>query len=789
MKRIGVWSYSAIVFAGLFLAMVLCAQADSLTKEFPMKAALKADPQVRPFALTDVRLLDGPFKQAMDRNAAWLKSLEADRFLAWFRKEAGLPPKGEVYGGWEQMGVAGHCLGHYLSACAMQFAATGDEEFKNRITYIVDELAACQEANKDGYLAAYPEGRRVFDEVSKGDIRSKGFDLNGLWVPWYTNHKVMAGLRDAYVYTQNEKALAVLVKMADWTIEVTKNLTDEQWQTMLACEHGGMNEILADVYALTADEKYMAIAKKFYHKDVLDPLSKKQDKLAGRHANTQVPKIIGAARIYELTGEENFKTISEFFWETVVKHYTFVNGGNSANEHFGQPDKLSEPLHDTTETCNTYNMLKLTRHLYARRPSPSYMDYYERALFNHILAHQHPKTGMIKYKGFLDMPAQKNFCSPFDSFWCCVGTGFENHTKYGECIYAYGAEVLYVNQFIASELNWRDKGITVKLETGFPESDMVKLTFTCQATVTFPLKIRKPYWTDGVTCTVNGKAQEIFPDSSGYLVLNRGFANADVVVLKMPMTLRTEAMPDKPERIAFLYGPIVLAADLSGDAPLPLLDGTPADLTAKIKPVEGKPLEFIGENISKGFEDNAESRDVKLVPLYKIADEKYTVYMDAYSAEARDTRRQQLQAELERQKADEARTVDVLRIGEMQPERDHNVDGENTTTGEHAGRKWRHASDGGWFAFDLKTAGDAAMELVLTYWGSDAGNRVFDILVDDVKIATQTLENLKAGEFVDVSYAIPAELTGGKEKVRIKLAAQPGKMAGGLYGAKMMKKQ
>ncbi|MCE5185258.1 MAG: glycoside hydrolase family 127 protein [Planctomycetaceae bacterium] len=786
MRSSEVCRYTQLIIIG-FLFAALCVRADSLTKEFPLKAQLKAEPKVHAFALHEVKLLDGPFKSAMDRNAAWLKSIEPDRLLSKFRTEAGLEPKAQPYGGWEKDTIAGHSLGHYLSAISMQYAATGDEEFKKRIDYIIDELAACQNAHGDGYLAAYPNGRKVFQEVSRGQIRSKGFDLNGLWVPWYTNHKVMAGLRDAYVYARNEKALGVLTKMADWTINTTKDLTDEQWQNMLACEHGGMNEVLADVYALTGDPNYLETAKKFYHKFVLDPLSQKQDKLAGLHANTQVPKTIGAARIFELAGDENFGTISEFFWNTVVNHYTFVNGGNSANEHFGKPDRLSDPQHDTTETCNTYNMLKLTRHLYARQPKPAYMDYYERALWNHILAHQHPLTGMIMYKGFLDQPAKKNFSTPFDSFWCCVGTGWENHAKYGECIYAYNGESLYINQFIASEVSW--KGLHLKQETTFPASDTVKLTVTCDKTITMPLKIRKPFWTDKVTCTLNGKPQEIFADSSDYLVLNRGFANGDVIELKLPMSLRFEAMPDKPERIAFLYGPIVLAADMSNDTPLPLLDGTPQEALARVKPVDGKLLEFVGEKLSLGFEENAQPADVRLIPLYQIADQKYTVYMDAFTADARKAKRAELQAELEKQKAEAARTVDTFRPGEMQSERDHNFDGQNILAGEYAGRKWRHADNGGHMAFDLKVLPDAAMELALTYWGSDAGGRVFDILVNETKIATQTLENVKPGVFTDVTYAIPAELTKGKETIRVKLAAHPGRTAGGIYGARTMKQQ
>lgn len=600
--------------------------ADSLTREFSQTNAAQGGINARAFSLHDVRLLDSPFKDAMQRDSQWLLSLEPDRFLAWFRKEAGLDAKGEVYGGWESKGVAGQNLGHYISACAMMYAATGDERFKQRVDYIIDELAMCQEKNGNGYVGAIPEGKRIFSEIASGDVRSAGFDLNGGWVPWYTQHKMMAGLRDAFAYGQNAKAFYVLIRLADWVIDTTKKLDEDQWQKMLACEHGGMMEVCADVYALTGDAKYLQLAKNFYDRKVLEPLAREKDILAGLHANTQVPKVIGAARIYELTQEQKFRTISVFFWDTVVNHHTFVNGGNSSNEHFGQPDKLSELMHDTTETCNTYNMLKLTRHLFAWYSDSRYMDYYERAVYNHILAHQHPVTGMLMYKGFLDMPSQKHFCTPTDSFWCCVGTGMENHAKYGDSIYFHDEQVLYVNLFIPSVLKWKDKGITITQKTCFPQDDKAVICIDMDESQYFSLRIRVPAWCQNMSIQINGERISKKPDEMGYVELNRTYSNGDVVELQLPMTLRTEGLVDKPNRIAFLYGPIVLAAELS-DNKLPVLVGDTESFCKAIQMSE--PLVFSADNIGYVEKDSRwEKQSVRWIPLYMIADQKYTVYMD-----------------------------------------------------------------------------------------------------------------------------------------------------------------
>ncbi|HOQ04924.1 MAG TPA: glycoside hydrolase family 127 protein [Anaerohalosphaeraceae bacterium] len=775
--------------AGVMVSVMVLNTAAAQSADLPYRVRPMVPIQAEDFPLSQVRLLPGPFRNAMELDKAYLLSLEPDRLLAWFRKEAGLEPKAPVYGGWESQTIAGHSLGHYLSACALLYANEQDPQILERVEYIVDELALCQRKHGDGYVAAIPNGKKVFEEIARGQIRSAGFDLNGLWVPWYTTHKLMAGLRDACLYCGNRKALTVLTKLADWADQITSNLTDEDWQKMLACEHGGMNEVLADLYALTGDSKYLELSKKFYHRSVLEPLAAQEDRLAGLHANTQIPKVIGAARIYELTKEDKFKTIASFFWDRVVHYHSYVNGGNSSGEYFGPPGRLNDRLHDTTETCNTYNMLKLTRHLFAWEPKAEMMDYYERALYNHILAHQHPKTGMFKYKGFLDMPARKSFSQPFDDFWCCVGTGMENHVKYPESIYSRSADgkTLYVNLFIASELNWPEKKLSVRQETNFPNEPQSRLVFTASEPVSMTVRIRKPYWCKDIQVFLNDKSLSAAADSDGYIPVSAEFRSGDTIRLELPMTLRTESMPDNPNRIAFFSGPILLAADLDGNRPVPVLIGENKAVLASLKPLAREPLVFEAGRLGYVL-DSSEPQDLTFRPLYQIVEQKYTVYLDLFTPEQWKQRKAEYEAEQKRRQEMEARTVDVLRIGEMQPERDHNLEGENTYTGIHNDRRWRDARDGGWFAFDMKVLPDVPMDLVVTYWGSESGPRRFDILVDGTKIAIQALGMDKPNQFYDVVYPIPEDLTKGKEKVKIRFQGHPQQIAGGVFGCRVIRR-
>jgi DUF1680 family protein len=772
------WRTLLILMAGSLITMQTALSAPSpendplrvrVTPKIPLKA--------QPFNLRDVHLLDGPFKHAMEMDGKYLLELEPDRLLHRFRLSAGLKPKG----------VAGHTLGHYLSACSMMYAASGDARFRQRVEYIVDELALCQSQRADGYVGGIPDADRIFKEVSEGNIRSQGFDLNGGWVPWYNLHKLFAGLIDAYYYCDSEKAKAVATRLADWAIHITSRLTGEQWQKMLACEQGGMNETMANLYAITGETKYLDLARKFHHKAVLDPLEHQEDRLAGLHGNTQIPKVIGTAREYELTGEELYHTIATFFWDAVVKHHTYVMGGHGSGEYFGPPDKLSDRLTPTTaETCNTYNMLKLTRHLFSWNPNAVYMDFYERALYNHILASQDPQTGMMCYYVSLQPGYHKTYSTPFDSFWCCVGTGIENHVKYGDTIYFHDDQTLYLNLFIPSELRWKEKGLTLRQETRFPEADTTHLLFTCERPVEMTLRIRYPSWTAGsMAIKVNGKMQKIAGKPGEYVALRRTWTSGDRVEIRLPMRPREEPMPDNPDRVALLDGPIVLAGDLGPQeqkaprVPVFVTEGKP--LVERLQPVTGKPLAFRTHAVGR-------PADVSLLPFYQVDHERYSVYWDLFTEAAWKQREAEYRAEEARQRELEARTVDYLAIGEMQPERDHHVQGEKSGAGEFGGRKWRHALNGGWFSFEMRIPPDRPADLVLTYWGSDSGGREFDILVDGMKIATQTLSNSQPGRFFDVVHPLSDELTRGKEKVTVRLQGHPGRTAGGLFGARVVRR-
>lgn len=753
-----------------------------------MKIQDQIAPAARFFPVQEVQLTDSPFKKAMDLDVAYLLSLEPDRLLHRFHLNAGLPVKGAVYGGWESMGISGHSLGHYLSALALGWAATQDARLLDKLNYTIDELERCQNARGTGYVGGIPAEDSAFAQIAAGNITSDGFDLNGLWVPWYTIHKVLAGLEDAYLYADNPKALQIATRLGDWAVRTTSNLTEADWQKMLACEHGGMNETLANLYALTGDARFLALSLQFHHKTVLDPLARREDILPGKHANTQIPKIIGCMRRYELTGHQSDLDIADFFWETVVQHHSYANGGNSNHEHFGKPDALSDELSESSsETCNTNNMLKLTRLLFALAPSAAYMDYYERALYNHILASQNPADGMMCYYIPLQAGGQKKYSTPFDDFWCCVGTGIENHVKYGESIYAKGTDgALYVNLFIPSVLNWKERGLTIRQETHFPETPQTTLIFSgAKKTQKFPIHLRFPTWADAVTVLVNGKKVNINAQPGSLITLDRKWKNGDRLEMRWKIQVRSEVMPDNPDRWALLYGPLLLAGALGTGAFDPVYE-SPVLVTDDKQPAHWlaqsptQPLAFETKGI--GY-----PHDVQLMPFYQMHGQRYTVYFDFFTKNALEKRQLEYETALRLKKDIEVRTIDELRIGEMQPERDHSFAGERTFTGEHSNRKWRDAREGGWFAFDLKCSPEMPSTLQCDYWGSDAGNRVFDILIDGQKIATQALNSEHPNRFYTVDYPIPMELTRGKNQVRVQFQALPGATAGGLYGVRIFK--
>ncbi|HTI12499.1 MAG TPA: beta-L-arabinofuranosidase domain-containing protein, partial [Puia sp.] len=524
----------------------------------PLVPVFKQTSTVIPFALSDVRLKESPFLEAQRTDAKYILALDEDRLLAPFLKDAGLSPLKPNYGNWESQGLDGHIAGHYLSAVAQMYAATGDTVFLNRLNYMLGWLGKCQERNGNGYVGGIPGGRQLWKEIAAGRVNA----IRSRWAPWYNLHKLYSGLIDSYFLTGSNQAKRILVRLADWCLNLTSGLSDDQMEQMLGEEQGGMNEALANAAYITRDPKYLELARRFSHRAILRPLLHQEDSLTGLHANTQIPKVVGFMRIAQLTGDSSWAHAAEFFWNTVTRRRTVVFGGNSVREHFNPTDDFSSMLEsrEGPESCNSYNMLKLTKELFLSDPAGRYMDYYERTLYNHILSSQDPKGGFVYFTPI--RPGHyRVYSSPQQSFWCCVGTGMENHGKYGELIYAHKDDQLYVNLFIPSTLNWKEKGVQLNQMTSFPFSDTTTLTLSLTQSQKFVLKLRCPSWIDGeASVWVNGQRVAVRPWEDGYLSLDRTWKNKDRIVLRLPMRTTAEPLPDGSRWVAFLHGPIVLAA-------------------------------------------------------------------------------------------------------------------------------------------------------------------------------------------------------------------------------------
>lgn len=766
--------------------------ADVVKPEAPI-AALAFDP-------AEVRLLPGPFASAQELDGKWLLSLSPDRLLSRFLSNAGLTPKAPSYGGWESTPIAGHIAGHYLSACSAMYRATGDSVYRERVDYMVSELARCQGATPDGLITAIPDYKQVFDNM----VATGKFSNKWLLVPWYDLHKLYAGLRDAYQDCGNVQARSVFLKMMDWAIAKTSPMDDNLFGVMLDTEHGGMAEVAADAYAMTGDKKYLDFAKRWTHKKIMDPLASGRDELDWLHSNTNIPKLIGYEREYELTGWQNYHASAQFFWQTVVRNRTYANGGNGDGEHFFDPRTFAKHVNstETTETCCTYNMLKLTDQLFQVSPKSEYGDYAERALFNHILASQETDNGMVCYFTPTKPGAFRVYNTPENSMWCCTGTGMENHARYGMYIFYHSPDnkVLYVNQYIAAKLDWKEAGIGVALNTTVPETDTAKMAITCVAPKRLAVKLRKPFWAGEAVATVNGKVTIAPSDSDGYITVDRLWKNGDVLEVKLPMSLRLEPLPNSPHISAVVYGPVLLAQSMGTEGmdthkdismgqdpygnlpalPVSTLVGDTSDILSKFKPIPGQPLTFK----SDGAGDPAE---IALTPFYKIQHQRYNMYWKVYTASEWTAVKAETAAKLKRAQDLDARTVDVVVPANQQSEVDHNIQMTNSRSGVHAGQGWRDAVDGQ-FSYTMKVDPSVTQELQCTYWGSDAANRSFDILIDGRVIGSQVLENLSPNNFVDVPYAIPTDLTKGKTSVTVCIKSKPGSVAGGVFGCRILRK-
>jgi uncharacterized protein len=735
----------------LFLAIAAVAAMVPLTRADELADTLskvKVPPvmpfKVNSFPLQEVRLLDSPFKHAMDMDAQYILSLDVDRLLHNFRVNAGLPSTAKPLGGWEEPSgeLRGHFVGHYLSAVAMMYASTGDRRFKEKGDALIAGLAECQAKLGSGYLSAYPES--FIDRVEK---------RVNVWAPYYTLHKIFAGLEDMYVYCDNQQALEMAKKFGDWVIERNSKLTDEQMQAMMQTEHGGMNETLANLYGFTGEDKYLKISLRFNHHRVMDPLSRNEDRLTPLHANTQIPKFIGNARQFELTGDAVTKNAASFFWETVVHNRSYVIGGNSDGEAFKATNTMSEMGSSTTETCNTYNMLKLTRHLFCWDPKVEYADYYERALYNHILASQNPEDGMMCYYVPLRNGSRKSdtYSTPLDTFACCTGTGVENHGKYGDSIYFHTDKDLYVSLFIPSDLDWKEKGVKLHQENKFPDEGATKLVFACKNPVQLKLQIRHPSWAvNGFEVTVNGEKQKLDSEPGTWAVVDRTWKSGDTVQVTMPFSLHSEHFYDNPNRFALLNGPLVLASQVDRNKPFPAVIADEATLTASLKPVAGRPNTFSPSADSFRIPEESGS-GVQLEPFYKIYGmRRYEVYWDRFTPEQWTEKQAEYRTKLAEQKAIEARTVDKVVTGEEQNERDHNLKGDKMDTRDFNDTLVRFADTNGWFSYDLTVHTNGVQCLVVQFVGGRGGGRganspSVDIWAGTNKLATEQFAGGRGG--------------------------------------------
>jgi len=748
--------------------------------------------QVSYFPLQDVRLLDSPFKHAEELNKQYLLEMDADRLLAPFLREAGLTSKAASYTNWENSGLDGHIGGHYLSALSLMYASTGDAEIKSRLSYMLAELQRCQDANGNGYIGGVPGGKAIWEEIASGKIDAGGFSLNGKWVPLYNIHKTYAGLRDAYLVAGMEEAKEMLVKMADWGIRLVSNLTEEQIQDMLRSEHGGLNETFADVAAITGDKKYLKLAHQFSHQYILNPLIQQKDELTGKHANTQIPKVIGFKRIADIEENESWDQAARFFWETVVERRSVSMGGNSVSEHFNPVDDFSRMISsiEGPETCNTHNMLRLTKMLYQTSKETKYVDYYERALYNHILSSQHPETGGLVYFTPMRPGHYRVYSQPHTSMWCCVGSGIENHSKYGEMIYAHTNNELYVNLYIASTLHWKEKETAIIQENNFPTEAETRITVNPRRKKEFTLQLRHPEWVEAgaLKIWVNGKEYPAV-SKNGYIPVSRKWKKGDQVVMQMPMQVRAEQLPDHTNYYSFSYGPIVLAAKMDHEEQaglfaddsrgghiahgrqiplknIPLMVGDSDKLASLVTPVTGKPLTF---HLSNLYPDTYKA-GIELIPFSTLHASRYIIYWPQATAEEAEKIRLKMAQDEEKRLQLDAATIDKVVCGEQQPESDHFIASEKSTAGVFEDTRWREAE--GWFSYQLKNNDLTGKYLYVACFNNDR-SRDFDILIDGERVKKLSLTGGK-GMVPEVLILPVSEESAKKRTITVQFSAMPG---------------
>jgi DUF1680 family protein len=798
-------SYATSALRPWLRTLFTVALAAAVSEAGPITPAVRE--AARPLPLEAVRLTGGPLKHAQEADAAYLLTLEPDRMLAYYRQRAGLQPKAPPYGGWDGDGrnLTGHVAGHYLSAVSLMWAATRDSRFKQRADYIVDELKIVPNANRDGYVGAIAGAREGFRDLSRGIIRSAPFDLNGMWSPWYTLHKTFAGLRDAYRHAGNRTALEVEASFAGWVEGILSPLDDAQIQQMLDTEFGGMNEVLADLYADTGDRRWLALSHEFDHRAVLGPLERGEDRLDGLHGNTQVPKLVGAAVRYGYTGKAADLAAATTFWEAVVRHHTFATGGHGKDEHFREPDRLGNIVDGrTAETCNVYNMLKLTRRLFAWRPAIEYAEFQERALFNHIFGSIDPDSGAMCYMVPVGRGVRREYQDMQKDFTCCVGTGMESHALHALGLYYESGDRLWVNVYAPSTATWKAAGVRLEVETDLPDGDTVHIRLASEAPRSFTLALRRPSWAgDGFAVTINGERQRDVSAPGSYVELTRMWKTDDSVSLTLPKSLRLEPVADNPHRAAIMWGPLVLAGDLGpeqlpqdrahavSDPPLLVAAGRPvADWLKPAGRTAGtfRPVDAV----SRG-------RDLQLVPFYRLQHRTYAAYWDIVTPADSDRITSERAAERARLQRLQAATVSFVPAGDPNGEKAFNLQGDGSSTVDQDGVAGRRASR--WFSFDVPLSSpevtpgqrgarereSTGWALVVTYNSDTRRARAFDILVDGAKVGTQSMPKSSVSRFFDVEYALPPALVRDKQRVTVRFQAAAGSEVAPVFGVRVVR--
>lgn len=753
-------------------------------------ATANNEKRIETFPINSVRLADSQFLKNQQADIHYLLGLDADRLLAPYLKGAGLPAKADNYSNWENTGLDGHIGGHYVSALSYMVAATGNKEIAARLDYVLSELKRCQDARKDGYLGGVPEPDQIWGEIAKGTINANSFGLNNRWVPLYNIHKIYAGLRDAYVIAGRKQAKDMLVKLTDWMIQEVSQLTDDQIQQLLISEHGGLNETFADVAELTGDKKYLKLAHQFSDQRILQPLMKGEDKLTGMHANTQIPKIIGYKRIADMEGLSDWDRAVKFFWDVVVNKRSVSIGGNSEREHFNPTDNFTTLLasEQGPESCNTYNMLRLSKLLYQTTADKNYIDYYERALYNHILSTMNPVQGGFVYFTPMRAGHYRVYSQPQTSMWCCVGTGIENPARYGEMIYAHEGNDLIVNLFIPSTLTWND--MTLKQENQFPQQPSTDLTLILKKSKTFALKIRKPAWCDNAKLVVNGSPVDYQLDN-GYITIKRQWKSGDRIRVETPMHLTAITTPDGKPQYSFLYGPIVLAAKISTDQQdglfaddsrgghiangpklpqiqMPALIGNASDILSHLEPVKGQPITFALKGLTTPAYEG-----IHLVPFYQLYECRYQIYFPLYSQEEWSKKQEEIAAAEKANMLLEAATTDKVFCGEQQSESDHFFKSTNSWNGYDEGMHWRITRTS--ISYQMKAQGATTLRI--------KGFAGYERIV--VSIDGKQLETIRLNQQGQAEIKLPAACQ--NETATITLAAESGRQTPRIHEVRLCK--